>query len=110
MTAEDVEDSDPDGKVGEPLVRFYFKVTNGSDSKIEDLYGEATVTYGPDGLEAEERYPVYQDAEDIDNVQAGRSKTVTSSYAIPVKYQDEVTVDFELDSEHETATFSGSAK
>lgn len=110
MTAEDVEDSDPDGKVGETLVRFFVKVTNGSPETLRDLYCDMTVSYGPDGISADERFPVGEEVEDIDTIQPGRAKTVTETFTIPAKFQGEVTLDFELDGDHDPATFSGAVK
>ena len=110
MTAEDVKDSDPGGKVGEALVRFSLRVTNGSEETLRSVTGDITVRYGPDGKRAPQRYPAHEDVLGIGHIQAGKAKSITETFAVPSKYQSDVALDFEVDEDHELATFSGSVR
>jgi hypothetical protein len=110
MTAEDVEDSDPAGKVGEALVRFSLRIRNGSERTLLSVSGDITVRYGPDGKQAPQRYPANQDVLGIGHIQPGKAKSIAETFAVPSEYQGEVALDFELDSDREPATFSGSVE
>lgn len=111
MTKADVEDVDPDGRVGQDLVRFYIRVKNGSTDALDDVAGDVTVSYGADGEQAEQRFTEDQDFEEFGTIRAGRAKTISETYAIPRKAQKDVTLDFDLDlGTHEIATFNGAVR
>jgi hypothetical protein len=112
VTRADAEYAEPEAKAGDDYVIFTVRVKNGSKAKI-DASSSWSVTYGPDGTEAESPYLASKSnvEEDISGkILPGRSKTATDTFAVPRKYQNDPVLEFTFDFEHEAAIFSGSIK
>lgn len=97
---------DDSAKPGDPYTVLTIRVKNGTHDRL-DLFGSATVTYGPDGEEAPS---VYDDGiEPFDGtVLPGKARTGTWGFVIPKKHLDDVTLEVDFDFAHESAIFSGS--
>lgn len=111
VSRSDAEYSDP-VKAGAAWVTVTFRVRNGSEERLEDAYQITTLTYGPDGEEAETPYLASQpDDKDLDGtILPGKSRSGSETFAVPRKYQDDVQLEIDFESGHETAVFAGSIK
>jgi hypothetical protein len=99
-------------KAGADYVEMTVKATNKGDSDLTDLGSYSTLTYGPDGDEADEVYLNSSSRNDISidgTIRPGKSKTSLIRVAVPKKYQDDVQLEFDLGG-HDTAGFAGSVK
>lgn len=104
----DVEYAD-EAKAGDDFVVLTIRVKNGSKERI-DSFGSATLTYGPDGEEAVDPY-LASEPEEMDmsgKILPGRAKIATETFLIPAKYQEDPVLEFDFDSDHESAIFTGS--
>lgn len=96
-------------KKGTPYTYLRVRVRNGSSTRLE-AFGSATMTYGPDGEEAD-----MVSAGDIETgvdgtILPGRAKTGEFAYLVPAKHLGDVVLEFTPDFEHEPAIFAGSLK
>jgi hypothetical protein len=100
-----------DVKRGQPYTVMTVRVKNGTPKTVE-LMGSATVTYGPDGTEAETSYAEDRDiSEGLDGkLLKGKSRSARYVFLIPPKHLDDVVLEFSPDFEHDSAMFSGSIK
>jgi hypothetical protein len=98
-----------DVKPGQPYTVMTIRVKNGTPKTV-DLVGSATVTYGPDGTEAETTYAEDSDiSEGLDGkLLKGKSRSARYVFLIPPKHQNDVVLEFSPDFEHDSAMFSGS--
>lgn len=107
VSADDAEYDDT-VKKGDPYVIFTLRVRNGSEEKLDTLT-HVSVTYGPDGEEAEawigSKFDLPSGA-----LLPGKAKTGEAAFLIPAKYQDDVTAEVGVTFEHATAIFTGSLK
>ncbi len=102
-----------DDKIGTPYVQFQVRIKNGSKTRLKEVTSDFTVTYGPDGEEAEANYvPSTEDSDTyLDGaILPGKSKVAGETFAIPTRYQGDVVLEFSFDYEHEAAIFTGSVK
>ncbi|GAA3620843.1 hypothetical protein GCM10022236_23830 [Microlunatus ginsengisoli] len=112
VSRADAEYSEPEAKAGDAYATFTVRVRNGSKANL-DAYASWTMTYGPDGTQAEQPYIASQRVEDKDmsgKILPGKSKTASETFAIPVKYQTNPVLEFSFDYEHEPAIFTGSIR
>jgi hypothetical protein len=108
FTKSQTEYSD-EAKAGDPYSKFTVRVKNGSKLTVK-LSASATVTYGPDGVEAEKSYLLDDDSGLEGKLLPGRSRSAAAVYLIPPKYYGDVVMEFTPDLDHDSAVFSGSIK
>jgi hypothetical protein len=109
LTKLDTEVFDSDAKAGAPYVDFTVRVVNGTKSRLTLLTSES-VTYGPDGEDAEEVYVGDAPGDISATVLPGKSRSVHVQHVISKKYQDHVQMEFSIDDNHPPAVFAGSVK
>src|SRR5690606_15174484 len=97
----------PEGE--EHYYQVTYRVTNKS-SKTVELNASLTLTYGPDGEEAERVYGEGTDSFLDGKLVKGKSKSATTGFAVPQKYADDVIIEMSPTWDHGTAIFIGSLK
>lgn len=108
LTAEECEYMCDSAKAGDDWVILTFKATNGTDSLIE-AYGYASLSYGPESVDAEIVYPDGMAENDMSGkILPGKSKKHTMAFAVPAEHQDDVLISFTADFEHDGAVWYGS--
>jgi len=108
FTASQVKYVSTGEKKGDPYVLFVVRVKNGSRALV-DLSSSETVTYGPDGKEAEFTNAVDGSGGGLNGkLLPGRARSETFAYLIPDKYQSDVVMEYSPDVEHDSALFVGS--
>lgn len=106
LTKADVE-YDDDHKAGETYVKFAYKITNGSAETL-DQYAYMAVTYGPDGVEADDTpYEIDVKGSPSGKILPGKSVTGEEVFMIPAKDQGDVVAQIDVAADYETAIFSG---
>jgi len=100
---------DNSGKPGDPFTVFTIRVRNGSEATL-DAVGSGTVSYGPDGEEAPTVFDTGVSGGVEGKILSGKAKSGEFGFLIPKKYQNDVTLEFSADFEHDAAVFTGSVK
>lgn len=98
--------------VGHKAVKVTWTLTNGTGANVDLTGAEARLTYGVDGVQAENVY--------VDGVggqypfegtlRPGQKKTATTAFSVPKSGLTQITVEVEPEFMSETAFFTGSAK
>lgn len=82
---------------------------NGSKKRLSDPIGSFTLIYGPDGDEADSiSVPSVDDTDLPGDIPRGEAKVCSSTFNVPLKYQDHVFLEFTADIDHGSILFSGS--
>jgi hypothetical protein len=100
--------ADKKEKPGDPYAQFTVRIRNGSKKTVQ-LIQSATVTYGPDGVEAKSSH-VLDDADLGGKLIPGKSRSATAAWLIPEKWYGDVVMEISPDIDHSSAVFSGSIK
>jgi hypothetical protein len=101
FTAKQVEDAYDGEKKADPYAKFTVRVKNRSPKTVERS-ASATVTYGPDGVEAVKSYLLDEHSGLDGKLIPGKSRSAVAVYLIPEKHYDDVVMEFSPDFEHDS--------
>jgi hypothetical protein len=85
------------------------RIKNGTGSTYDAESAHVTLSYGPDGEQAENTYRFDGEYPFTGRIAKGKSKTAKQEYKVPAKHRDELTVEVVPDYESEAALFEGKA-
>jgi hypothetical protein len=109
LTKVDLDSQEMKAKVGDHYVDFTVRMSNATKESLSITTNDS-VTYGPDGEQAEEIYLGAAVGDITGSVLSGKSRSVHLSYLIPTHYQDDVLLEFSFNEKYGTAIFAGSVK
>lgn len=108
VSAADVNSAEP-ARQGDAWVFLTLRVTNGTDHALKDVYGDSTLTFGPEGKAADS---IFLDSigptDDLDgSILPGKSGNEQVIFVVPAKYQNDVVLEFGFHDDYESAIFQG---
>jgi len=95
-------------KASGPNVTITVRLKNKTGTTYDAEFTQVTLTYGPDGEQAENTYRYNGEYPFQGTIANGRSKTVEEEFAVPKNHQDDLVIEITPD-ESEPALFAGKA-